>query len=97
MGAIIACCQQKSIEHEIDYIEHEIGTVLRKIGSPYLSKEANLDESKIECPICIDEVNTEAVTTLCKHTMHHACLVQYWKTTYPVMKCPVCRFQFGAT
>ena len=92
VGAIVSCCTHKVPIMDTDHVEQDLLAVLRKVGAPYVCDDSHIDENRVECPICIEEATSDALTTLCKHTIHRACLVEYWRTTYPALKCPVCRF-----
>ena len=46
----------------------------------------------LQCSICLD--NNKAsfiVIKKCNHKFHYICLKQYFISSYPILKCPLCR------
>ena len=70
--------------------------------SPYQPQpyEVDFDSTKLgpelgteDCPICLDTISKDQVTTHCKHTFHRACLEQNIAHSHSTL-CPICRHQF---
>jgi hypothetical protein len=58
----------------------------------FVSNTAGPELGTEDCPICLDTIATDQVTTHCGHTFHRACLEQ--NIQHHSTKCPMCRHQF---
>lgn len=47
-------------------------------------------ENYIECPICLEDLNTEVVELKCHHLFHLNC-IQNWSKKNKLLTCPMCR------
>lgn len=47
-----------------------------------------------DCCICMDDINSDGITTICHHGFHNKCLKKWLKND---SRCPICRTQVGTT
>ena len=78
---------------------------LRDIRIKYYTKPKPKQQSKIKfiirskpkpvldnCPICMDEMDTDLMATICNHKFHKSCWTEYESSVIGnTLKCPMCR------
>lgn len=70
------------------------GKIPANLANPLKKPSNGSDTFNDECCICMDDINSDGISTICHHGFHRKCLKKWLKND---SRCPICRTQVGST